>query len=92
MAKFIKGHKGYWLGKKRDSDTVSKVRAANLGKTAWNKGKKGIFSKETLKKMSLKKLGIPLSDETKKRMSQCVDCHKKTDTYAGKLKKTLYGD
>lgn len=30
----------YWLGKKRDKETVEKTRAKMLGRVAWNKGKK----------------------------------------------------
>jgi hypothetical protein len=41
------------------------------GGTPWNKGKKNVYSKETLRKMSLAKRGKrkPLSEETKKKIS-----------------------
>ena len=46
------------------------------GKPAWNKGKKGIYSEETIKKMSEAKkgrqlrLGCKHSEETKKKLSE----------------------
>ena len=38
-------------------DTGKKISLSNLGKKVWNKCKTGIYSKKTLKKMSMAKLG-----------------------------------
>ena len=40
------------------------------GHTAWNKGKKGIYSEETLKKLSKSKKGKKLSEEHKRSLSK----------------------
>lgn len=39
MSKFQKGHKGYWLGKKRDEETCLKISKENKGKVSPMKGK-----------------------------------------------------
>ena len=52
------------------------VSEAKKGKSSWNKGKKGVYSEETLKKMSTSskgrqtRLGAKLSDETKKKIGK----------------------
>jgi hypothetical protein len=45
-------------GKKLSKESIEKGRLKRLGKTAWNKGKKNIYSDELLKKMSDSKKGI----------------------------------
>jgi hypothetical protein len=42
------------------------------GKVPWNKGKTGIYSEDTLAKMRKAKLGIPLSEEHKKKIMMRV--------------------
>lgn len=44
-------------GKKCSVEAKRKISEANKGKTAWNKGKTGIYSKETLRKMSNNRKG-----------------------------------
>jgi hypothetical protein len=53
---FINGHQSIFYGKLKK------------GTTPWNKGRKNIYSKETLKKMSEKKIGIKLEEEHKKKI------------------------
>lgn len=43
-------------------------RALAKRRVIWNKGKTGIYSKDTLKKMSLAKQGIKLTEEHKKKI------------------------
>lgn len=49
-----------------------RLRESHLGKIPWNKGKKGIYSEETLKKIretqKIKQLGHPVSEETKEKI------------------------
>ena len=63
--RFTKGNNGFWLDKTRSEDTknkISKIKKGNSpipkhafkeGHIPWNKGKTEVFSKETLKKMSI---------------------------------------
>jgi len=57
--------------------------AFKKGMVTWNKGKHGIFSKETLEKMSKARRGKKLSQETRKKMSET---HKKI-SHKGHFKK-----
>lgn len=78
---FIKGHKGYWLGKHRSEETKEKLRKSNLGKklseetkekigSGWRGKKRPPFSKEWRKNMSEARIGKKLSKETRKNMSE----------------------
>lgn len=44
-------------GKVQTEQSKEKNRLSHLGRTPWNKGKKGCFSEETRKKISLAKKG-----------------------------------
>lgn len=60
----------------------------------WNKGKKNVYSKETLKKMSLAKLGKPISQEHKNKISEynkkfCTN--KRFPSVKGKTYEEMYG-
>jgi hypothetical protein len=60
-------HKGF--------ENISKCQKGNkhtLGKTPWNKGKKGHLSNETLEKMSNASKGRTASEETKKKHSDAI--------------------
>ena len=55
--------------------TKNKISESNKGKLAWNKGKKGVYSEETLIKMSESskgktspRKGVKLSEETKEKI------------------------
>ena len=70
------GELNHRYGKKNTEEQKTKVSEANKGKTPWNKGKTGVYSKETLKAMGDSRRGIPswnkgisLSDETKNKIS-----------------------
>lgn len=80
---FKKGHVSYWKGKHLSEEhkerlSKSHIKGIKEGKIIpWNKGKKGIYSKETLRKMSLSKKGMPswnkgkpFSEESKRKMSK----------------------
>lgn len=47
--KFVKGH--YCIGKHPTDESKEKNRQGHLGRTTWNKGKTGIYSEETLRKI-----------------------------------------
>ena len=47
-----KGEKAYWFGKKLPEEMRMKISKAHKGKTTWNKGKIGIYSEETKRKIS----------------------------------------
>ncbi|GAI67546.1 unnamed protein product, partial [marine sediment metagenome] len=45
---------------------------ARKGMSPWNKGKRGIYSKGTLEKMSEAKMGHFVSEETKRKMREAT--------------------
>src|SRR6185312_948200 len=72
-------------GKHHKKETCEKIREGNIGKTPWNKGKTGVYSKETLNRMRLahndekykqsmrekhKNWKIPFKDSKPERMMQ----------------------
>ena len=59
----------YWLGKKRDKETMEKLRQSRIGSIPWNKGKTGIYSKETLEKISKASRGRKLTEEHKLKIA-----------------------
>lgn len=72
----FKGEKNPMYGKKLSPEAIEKSRLKRLGQTAWNKGKKGIYSEESLKKMSEMQKGkpawnkgIPRTEEEKRKAS-----------------------
>ena len=46
------GANNHFYGKTHSKETKEKLRQAKLGKPSWNSGKKGVYSKETIQKMS----------------------------------------
>lgn len=56
---FSKGNKPWNVGKKWPKEMIDKLSQSHKGATAWNKGRKGIFthSEETKKKMSTNRTG-----------------------------------
>lgn len=63
------------LGKKWTDAEKKKSSDAHKGQIAWNKGKHGIYSEETLAKLSAAKLGTHVSDETRRKMSEAQKGH-----------------
>jgi hypothetical protein len=51
-------------------ETKKKMSEAAKGRTAWNKGRIGVYSDETKRLMSVAKKGIPLSDIHKQNLSK----------------------
>lgn len=51
MSEAKKGNK-IWLGRTHTEESKKKMSESSKGQIAWNKGKKGIYSAESLKKMS----------------------------------------
>jgi very-short-patch-repair endonuclease len=49
-----------------------KLSKANKGQIPWNKEKSGVYSNETLKKMSDARMGFQISEEVKKKISKAV--------------------
>ena len=62
MAKAMKG-------KKRSPEACANISRSKIGNIPWNKGKTGIYSEETLKKISEASKGRIHSKETRKKMS-----------------------
>ena len=64
--------KGIYIRTEKMRENMSK---SHIGKAPWNKGKIGIYTKETIKKMSLSKKGKHLSPNTefKKGLHYSVD-------------------
>ena len=56
-------------GKKLTKEHRIKIGISNKGKDPWNKGRKGIYSDDTINKMSISQNGRKHSEETKQRMS-----------------------
>jgi len=56
---FQKGQISWMKGKKHSIKARENMSMARIGKEPWNKGKKNVYSKETLEQMRLKKLGKP---------------------------------
>lgn len=57
------------VGFRHSEMTKNKISEKNKGKTAWNKGKSGIYSEKTLKKFSDARKGKKLSQKTKDKIS-----------------------
>lgn len=81
ISKALKGkyckENSFWFGKHLTEETRQKMSDSKLGKTPWNKGKTGIYSKETLQKMSnackcrkSNMLGKNHTEKSKQKMSK----------------------
>ena len=56
-------------GRKHSQESKDKMSKAKRGKPAWNKGKTGIFSPETLERLSQSHTGYKYSKQSRDRMS-----------------------
>jgi len=59
-------------GQKLSDEHKKKLSASHKGKTPWNKGKVGVYTKKTRKKMSKSHLGFKHSQKTKQKISNYV--------------------
>jgi len=68
------GGEGWKVGTKHSEAAKKKISEAHMGRKkeyeTWNKGKTGIYSEETLKKMSESKLHRSFSAETREKISK----------------------
>jgi len=64
------GANNYNFGQSMPQEQKDKISISKKGTAPWNKDKENIYSEEALKQMSLARLGKPLSEETKGRMSK----------------------
>ena len=72
---FCRNKKEHYKYPHKGFENISKRHKGNkhsLGKTPWNKGKKGHLSNETLEKMSKVRKGRTDSEETKKKKSDAI--------------------
>lgn len=67
----------HFYGKRHSLESRKKMSESHKGKEPWNKGKKGVFTEESLLKMSKAKKGKPLSESHKEniRKSQSGENH-----------------
>jgi hypothetical protein len=85
MSNSAKGRVGYWRGKQRPLETRNKISIGHKGKklseetkikmrgrTPWCKGKTGVYSEETLLKMSKARLGQKMHPNTKEAIRKAV--------------------
>lgn len=68
------------------------ISEALMGRIVWNKGKTGIYSKETLKKMSKARMGKKLSEETKKKLSESLVGRKFSEEHKRKMGEAQKGN
>lgn len=76
------GDKNPFWGKRHSPEIMERIRVANLGHVPWNKGKKGVYSEQTLQKMREGKLGKPGNALGKKRSLET--CKKISESKKGK--------
>lgn len=71
------GSDNHFYGKKHSLESRLKMSESHKGQKSWNKGKKGVYTDESLLKMSKAKKGIPLSESHKAniRKSQSGENH-----------------
>lgn len=61
---------GHRKGSKLSLEAKEAISKSNKGKTAWNKGLKGVLSDETIDKMRKSKKGKKLSEEHKRKIAE----------------------
>jgi group I intron endonuclease len=84
---------GSHLGVKKKPHTEEakqRMRIANMGKEPWNKGKKGVYSVDTLLIMSKKRSGIKDSEEVRQKKSKALKGNTNGKALKGILKSEEY--
>ena len=66
ISKAKKGKPTWNLGKHHTEEAKKKMSVAGLGRIPWNKGKTGVYSEETIAKLT----GLKHTEETKKKISK----------------------
>lgn len=61
------------IGHSVSEKTRGKISKANTGHIAWNRNKKGVYSKDTLKAMSEAKKNRVVSEITKRKISESLE-------------------
>lgn len=69
LKKYWKNKPGYWKGKTMSEEHRRKLSESHLGQVSWCKGKKGIFTEETIKKIREANIGRHHTEETKIKIS-----------------------
>ena len=70
---------------KRPTDLGEKISRSKKGSIPWNKGKKGIYTEDTIKKMSSAKKGQIISKETREKLSKSHMGKKHTEEFKSKM-------
>ena len=76
------------MGSKMSEKAKRKISKARKGQEPWNKGKIGVYSKATKRKMSEAQKGKKFSEEHKRKMSEAQKSRKKSKELR-KISKTM---
>lgn len=67
-----KNPRRYWLGKKRDAETIRKCGLASIGRTPWNKGRKMTDEEKKKVKNQFSKGNYVVSEETRRKLAEAT--------------------
>ncbi len=87
---FIKGQIPWNKNKPHKKETKEKIGISKNGSIPWNKDKRGVYTKETLKKMGAKNKGIRRSIATEIKKGQHIS--PKTEFKKGEMKEKQMGN
>lgn len=62
----------WWTGKSLSVEHREKIRKSSKGRTSWNKGKVGVYSEDTIKRMRESKNGKVESSEHRRKISDAM--------------------
>ena len=79
-------------GKKTSKEIGKKMSKVMKGKIPWNKGRTGVYSKETLEKMSQSQMGKIVSKETRRKLSKAHKGKKHSEASKRKMSKVMKGN
>ena len=92
-----KGKTAWNKGIPMTDEAKKKLSASSKGRKSWNKGKTGIYSEESLRKMSESHKGKTLSDETRLKMlgrtpwNKGKSCKPLTEEHRRKISEAMKG-